>query len=343
MLAVCPAAPAVAQAYCQLRDPVGQIYRLFPEATTYRSIVRTVDQKARDATVDALPFSLHYNELGRHTLYVALRDGRPLGLVHVRSEAGRWGLIEIAWALDLDLNVKGFAFQRCRDNARDTVTDPAVSGQIIGKGFTQLRAMLSADGETLAPGALNLPRHAEPAAAALAATTVRSALKTIMVTAVAWPHDLEELRWISAGFAAFGGAQSVDRIRGVYGAPGLAEGLSAAVGTDIGIDRSTAVALLVRGEGSRPLGIVLYTDWAAGDQTARVQWNVALNDTLRDIAFDRVPSDAETSAAFDALKGRSLASFNHCSTAIELAAKEVLTVAAACRDALTPSPVADAH
>ena len=35
-----------AQAFCALRDPNRQIYKLFPKATSYRSIVRTVDKDA---------------------------------------------------------------------------------------------------------------------------------------------------------------------------------------------------------------------------------------------------------------------------------------------------------
>ena len=343
IIAICPAAPVGAQAYCQLRDPVKQIFRLFPEATTYRSIVRSVDAEAREATREALPFSLHYNELGRHTLYVALRDGQPLGLVHVRSEAGRWGLIEIAWAFDLNLNVRGFVFQRCRDNARREVSAPAIADQIVGKGFGQLRAMLTADGENLAPGGLALPPGSSPAVASLTVTTLRSALKTIVVTAQAWPHDLEEIRWISAGFAAFAGVQTVDKISGVYGAPGLEERLSTAVGADTGLNRGTAVALLVRGDGAGPLGVVLYTDWSAGDQHARVQWVVDLNGTLANVTLDEATSDPDLAAAFDALRGRTRDSFNHCATPIELAAKEALEVAAASLEAIASSALSNAH
>ena len=60
-----------AQAFCALRDPQRQINVLFPEATSFRSIVRTVDEAARSEVAERLPFSLHFNELGRHTLYVA--------------------------------------------------------------------------------------------------------------------------------------------------------------------------------------------------------------------------------------------------------------------------------
>ena len=66
-----------AQAFCALRDPNRQIYRLFPKATSYRSIVRTVGKDARREVGARLPFNLHFNELGRHTLYVPMRGDEP--------------------------------------------------------------------------------------------------------------------------------------------------------------------------------------------------------------------------------------------------------------------------
>ena len=121
------------QAYCKLRDPVNSIKKLYPMATTYRSIVRTVDSSARDAVASAIPFKLHFNELGRHTLYVAMNKKKPVGLVHARSEKGRWGLVEIAWALDFDLRVRSFTFQRCRSPHR-----AEVESKVFKKNISQL-------------------------------------------------------------------------------------------------------------------------------------------------------------------------------------------------------------
>ena len=77
-----------AQAYCGLRDPVRNIYRIYPEADAYRSIVRSVDKRTRTLVSERLPFTLHFNELAKHTVYVAVKETLPVGLVHVRSEKG---------------------------------------------------------------------------------------------------------------------------------------------------------------------------------------------------------------------------------------------------------------
>ena len=59
-----------AQAFCALRDPLSMIQTLVPEASGHRSITRIVDNDARETISRALPFTIHYNELGKHTLYV---------------------------------------------------------------------------------------------------------------------------------------------------------------------------------------------------------------------------------------------------------------------------------
>lgn len=179
-----------AQAFCALRDPVTAIKHLHPDLSTYRSIVRTIADRTRNTVAQRLPFSLHRRELGEHTLYVLINEGLPENVVHVRSEKGRWGLVELVWSFDLNLKVTGFQFQRCRDRSRKYFETEAIRSQFLGKGFTELRAMLSRDGTSLSPGDFTVPKDAE----ALAVTVLRSALKTIAVTEIVWISDLENLR-----------------------------------------------------------------------------------------------------------------------------------------------------
>ena len=174
-----------AQAFCALRDPVRRVYELFPEATAYRTVIGTVGPKHRQFLAKDLPFSHHFNEFGRHSLYVALQDGRPLGLIHVRSEKGRWGLVEICWALDLDLNVLGFEFQRCRGPHCDAISEGVFLEQISGSKFDSLKEGLRS--ETIVE---LLPESQR----ALAETVLRSGLKTIALTSTVWREELIELR-----------------------------------------------------------------------------------------------------------------------------------------------------
>ncbi len=179
---------AAAQAFCALRDPVRLVYQLFPEADAFSSIVREVDEDARDGVGDRLPFSLHNRELGQHTVYVVKRGDESLGVLHVRSERSRWGLVEIAWALDKDLRVRDFEFQRCRSRQRDAVEAPAFREQLRGRSIDEIRAYISDDG-TQIRGGFTAPEGAE----ALAKAVLRSALKTIVATEVVWGAELAKV------------------------------------------------------------------------------------------------------------------------------------------------------
>ena len=121
---------------------------------------------------------------------MAVKETLPVGLVHVRSEKGKWGLVEIAWALDLDLNIQGFHFQRCRDKRKASLEEQTFTSQIIGKGLPALRLMLSEDALSLNTNRISVPKGSE----ALALTVLRSAMKTITVTDIVWSEDLKVLR-----------------------------------------------------------------------------------------------------------------------------------------------------
>lgn len=185
------------QAYCALRDPVDKIHVIFNDDVEYRSIVRTVNEKARAEVGQRLPFDLHFTELGKHTLYVVTRNGAVQGIVHARSEKGRWGLVEIVWALDLQMRVIDFRYQRCRDRQKSILEGDTFKSMIVGKGFTELRSMLDASASKLSSALPGISQEAEP----LAITTLRSALKVITVTESVWGADIEQLRKASQAAA----------------------------------------------------------------------------------------------------------------------------------------------
>jgi hypothetical protein len=178
-----------AMPYCALRDPAHQLFDMFPLANNYQSIVHTVDDSARQSIAAELPFTLHRRELGEHTLYVPLRKAQPLGIVHVRSEPGEWGLIEIAWALDLDLRIRDFRFQRCRGPGCDTLPTGAFLDALRGRTLSEIKRLLSDDGTAL--------RRPVPGISAdeakLAVTVLRSAAKTVAVTDRVWGADIARL------------------------------------------------------------------------------------------------------------------------------------------------------
>ena len=184
LLCISPRVHAVA--YCALRDPVQAIQSFYPGFSSYRSYVGEVERDLRQVLEERLPYPLHFNEFGKHTLYVAFRGDQAAGMVHARTEKGDWGLDEIIWSFNMDLTVRDFLFQRSRSGWRSELQKPVFKALLKGKDFDQLLQLLTADGSALARHHPGLPQDAER----LAATVVRSALKTIVVTEYVWSEQL---------------------------------------------------------------------------------------------------------------------------------------------------------
>lgn len=169
-------------AYCSLRDPVVAINSLYPLASNHKSIVRTVDQSARVTLSKKMPFTLHHKEIGKHTVYMVLRDMNPLGFVQARSEISEYGLIEIAWAISPDMTIDGMAFQRCRSPKCNEKLRNNVIEKISGMGFKELLSLVSDDGRTFSNSGKELFSSSDP----LHMTLLRSAIKTVSVTELLW-------------------------------------------------------------------------------------------------------------------------------------------------------------
>ena len=177
-------------AYCSLRDPVAQIAELYPQKTNQLSIVKTVDDNIRSQVQIALPSNdLHFSELGRHTLYIAMFGKEILGYVHVRSEQSDWGLVEIVWAIDKDFRITNFVFQRCRSPKKKIAQHSDFKHMFIGKNYQDLKQQLSADGVTAKKSVLTNAQGAHE----LANVVLRCALKTLLLTEILWGEELEKL------------------------------------------------------------------------------------------------------------------------------------------------------
>jgi hypothetical protein len=178
---------AHAQAYCALRDPTPLIYELFPGATSYRSHVSTVDEATRDAVRAVLPFTLHARELGQHTLYAVMAGKEQIGLVHVRSEASDWGVVEIAWAINLQGTLQDFRFQRCRGGSCNSRSLVDLRELLRGASLGDVRGLLTTDGAALKQ---ELLVGADEPARRLATVVLRSGAKTLAVTDIVWRSEL---------------------------------------------------------------------------------------------------------------------------------------------------------
>ncbi|MCH2132337.1 MAG: hypothetical protein MK116_01180 [Phycisphaerales bacterium] len=295
---------ASAQAYCALRDPVRRVYELYPEATAYRTRTATVGREHRQAMARDLPFTLHFNELGRHSLYVVLQEGEPIGLIHVRSERGRWGLVEVCWALDFDLNVIGFEFQRCRDPGAKALLKSEFAQQLTGANFENLKAWL-ADEERLA----EMPADQR----ILAEMVLKSGLKTMALTEDVWHQDLAEIRALRHARQAFGANATLE-----------SRSPTTPVAPDVGFELVFKGEWTIRGTDDTPQGSLILTGIELPGLHRDIWWIIEADGRLRQVIPVGGWPDERAATAFQQLENRTINDFSDCATAAELAAEAVL-------------------
>jgi len=173
-------------AFCSLRDPISAIQTLYGQDYKYRSLVTTITEADRFAVKEKLPFTIHQNEIGKHTLYVLYKKNKREGFLQARSEWAEWGLVEIAWAINIDRSLKGFYFQRCRSPQCNDDTIKYISSKITNQTFDHLKTLLSNDGKSLSLlGKKSFKKTPE-----LALLILQSALKTLVITDISWKHNI---------------------------------------------------------------------------------------------------------------------------------------------------------
>ena len=176
-------------AFCSLRDPVSAMQILYKDGYQYRSIVTTVTEQDRLAVKEKLPFTIHQSEVSKHTLYVLYKEGQHAGFLQARSEWAKWGLVEIAWGINLDRSLKGFYFQRCRSPECNDIVVASINKQLQNKSFNELKSLLSADGEALS----EIGKKTFKKSPTLALLVLRSGLKTLAITDISWARDIKKI------------------------------------------------------------------------------------------------------------------------------------------------------
>ena len=315
------------QAYCALRDPETLIYDLYPDATSYKSIVRTVDESVRQHVASNLPFSIHFNELGKHTLYIPVKDSKPLGIVHVRSEPSSYGLSEIVWSLTPNMEVRDFAFQRCRSRARHDVESDEFKRQIIGKRFNELKALLDGSGQRIAEGKLKVDEKSESLAEAL----IRSALKTIAVSRSAWKSDIDVIQPLFNVGQAFPDASQIQKVSQPYNSSVTDEfdRLFVTPSGNLGssVDRKSVVVIRAVKPSGEVAGHVIKTRWKSQDYEMELWWTVKISGEIVDVHAAEGWPDADAKKAFSEVVGLNYKSLGKCSTMAQIAGAEVLLLA----------------
>ncbi|MCV6605202.1 MAG: hypothetical protein OIF34_07840, partial [Porticoccaceae bacterium] len=226
------------------------------------------------------PNVLHFGELGRHTLYVALRDKQVLGLVHVRSEESRWGLVEIAWSMDLALNIQDYSFQRCRNRARRLMEANSIKDQFRGKNFEQLKALLAEDGRSANRQQLQVPDKA----AELAGVVVRNGLKTLLVTEQVWAMEIEALQMLQQARKAFPTAERIQLSQQHRKNPAVTVALRKAFGeASLGTDRQQIRTAKVLDSQGQPLGVIYKGIHRIQGQSLTLWWGINPDLTIASI------------------------------------------------------------
>lgn len=124
---------SVQAAICAFRDPDRDVYRLFPEATGYKSIFTEIDGKNRLVIEEALGQPLDINDIGIHTLYIVLKDTMPIGFIHAHGTLGRYGNVEVIWAFNLNGSIKDYIIQRSREKKTKELESEEFRKQFRGK------------------------------------------------------------------------------------------------------------------------------------------------------------------------------------------------------------------
>ena len=170
-------------AFCALRDPVQQIKTLYPNYVAYESEVRNIKAAQANARLSetGLPVFLHAKEIGKHTLFYILGQQDLLGFVHVRSEPGDWGLVEIAWALNPQGEIVDYTFQRCRGGYCAEAESRVFRDYFKGLSTAGLSEFFNEAGEIVPPKAV-LNQN-------LYQTMVLSAIKTLVLTDAFWQRN----------------------------------------------------------------------------------------------------------------------------------------------------------
>jgi hypothetical protein len=308
-----------AEAYCALRDPVSAINSMYPDADAHRSIVRTIGPEVRDDIAMRLPFTLHFNELGKHTLYVVQRAGQPLGFIHARSEPGRWGLVELVWSLTPDLRVRDFRFQRCRAPSCASLGEPAFISQIAGRDLDGLLELLEPGGGALRAGGITVPEGAEELALAI----VRSAAKTIAVTQSAWPDSVSLVQAWQVARKRFPVVVTLEPASHSYPAGAISELDKALAGGRSAVQRDTVSAYRVLGPGHVYLGTVIDASWATAGQGGRFFWAFSKGGHVLGVDPLAAWPSNEARSAFERLIDQPIPSTESCSGAAELVATEL--------------------
>ncbi len=304
-------------AYCSLRDPVSAINMLYPNASHHRSITREVERSSRDAVSQRLPFTLLFNELGKHTLYIVMDKKMPLGFIHARSELSDFGLIEIVWALNPDMTIKDSYFQRCRNKqCRDAIFISEIKALINNKTFDELNALIDQKSE-LNNSESNTSFTAK--STGLKQAIIKSALKTIAVTESVWQKDIHRAQREKLIYSQFGPqkALSITAITPQHNTTKKHEKIT------FNMVHPTSIKTYKVSTSTEKLGTIVYAKWEQYGHKGAFNWLFSNDGTVLDIQPSQPWPNDEIAREFQQTLGKNISDKSQCNTATELAGEKL--------------------
>jgi hypothetical protein len=177
---------ASAQAFCAIRNPNRIIQEFFDSGSVFRSYQRTISRDIAARCSQQVDVAFDPREFGKHTLYAVSEGETLVGYVMARTEVADYGLAEIAWKLDPQLRIQGFAFQRCRSPHRKALLESGLDQKLAGSTLEELIAMRQEARFENLMRSLSL----KPEGEVLLRAVLNSAIKTILLTKVAFADDV---------------------------------------------------------------------------------------------------------------------------------------------------------
>ena len=287
-------------ANCALRNPDRQIYAMFPGATSYRSAVANVDSRVKPAIEKALGNPISFTDLGKHTIYLVLRHGVPIGFVHARSEIGKRGSVELVWAMDLDLMIKDFRVQRSREKYTDVIKSAAFRDHLVGKDLEVLRRYLT-DGNTAVDlSALQIGHEMET----IAHTVVLCGAKTRIITDIAFRDSVFRARLLGNVHRFFPKTEKATQVSSGSRVVAIAAVRELGGTAPDQIDPESLTILRALGKNGETLGLSVFSKWSAHPSSPETWWAVSRDGVIQEIVVVGELNSA-TRRKFASLRGKS--------------------------------------
>ena len=119
-------------AVCVFRFPDRDVYKLYPKATNYKSVLKKIDGEAKKKCEDLLGRPLDSDET-ELTFYEIYKGKELIGMIHPHAERGEYGTIEVVWAFTLEGKIIDFTIQRDREKKGKELNAQEFRKQFGGK------------------------------------------------------------------------------------------------------------------------------------------------------------------------------------------------------------------